>query len=187
MSKKHVQKTLLEILHENPMVSHACKKAGITRDTFYRWLKESKSFRKKVDEVSGIGVYRIGDMAESVIMNAVQKGDIGAAKFVLKNNHERYKDPWKLRAEEIIRGIKWSRDKPPSLVDMVLGDYLEGTDRLSDEMKDDDSDDFDNRVVHLTKEVHGIDYHGKKNDIPPDLKAKYDECLKKRMPNGWSC
>jgi molybdenum-dependent DNA-binding transcriptional regulator ModE len=37
---KRQQEKLLEALAESGNVSFACKKAGVSRDTYYRWFRE---------------------------------------------------------------------------------------------------------------------------------------------------
>jgi transcriptional regulator of acetoin/glycerol metabolism len=40
--QKHEKNALIEALKEMPIVQIACKKAGVGRATYYRWLQEDQ-------------------------------------------------------------------------------------------------------------------------------------------------
>lgn len=81
---------LLEILEDTPVVSVACKKAGIGRQTFYRWLDEDKKFARDVERAQRRGVQKVNDMAESVLMNKIANQDEKTAKWWLEKRHPAY-------------------------------------------------------------------------------------------------
>lgn len=81
---------LLEILEDTPVVSVACKKAGIGRATFYRWLEEDARFARDVERAQRRGVQKVNDMAESVLMNKIANQDERTAKWWLEKRHPAY-------------------------------------------------------------------------------------------------
>lgn len=67
-------------------VSAACKMAGISRTAYYRWLashsQQCRQFRLDLAELRP--AERLKDAAESVIMHHLERNDLKAAMFVLK-------------------------------------------------------------------------------------------------------
>ncbi len=90
MSRLGEQTKLLDLLSETPIISLACKKAGISRATYYRWFKDNKHFREQADKVLSLGRKHINDMAESVLIKEINRGNMVAVRFWLQNNHEAY-------------------------------------------------------------------------------------------------
>ncbi len=81
---------LLELLEKNPSISYACEKVGVSRSTFYRWMKSNAEFRRKVERYREISRERWNDLAEAVLMKQVQKGDMRAVQYYLGHNHPQY-------------------------------------------------------------------------------------------------
>lgn len=81
----------LEMIAEMPFVNQACKKAGISRATFYRWKKDNPEFREGVKKALSEGRENIAEIAEVMLMKRVRDGDMNAIKFALTHNSERYK------------------------------------------------------------------------------------------------
>ncbi len=84
-SKLAKQKMFItEFIRNNAMVQTTCDKIGITRKTYYEWLKDEK-FKDAIDDA----VERKLDRLESRVNDLVDKGDttmtIFAAKCLLKN------------------------------------------------------------------------------------------------------
>jgi len=55
--KKILEKLSLDYSYT---ITRACKETGISRVTYYRWLKEDTKFRKKVDDIeeAELALYR---------------------------------------------------------------------------------------------------------------------------------
>ena len=85
---KRQQDKLLEALAESGNVSFACKRAGVSRDTYYRWRKEDEGFADKVNTAIASGKEFVNDLAHSQLIRNIQNGDMGAIKFQLGNCHE---------------------------------------------------------------------------------------------------
>ena len=62
------------------IVTTACKSAGISRETHYRWLREDPEYKEQVDGISDIAL----DFAESKLHKQIDKGDTTAVIFYLK-------------------------------------------------------------------------------------------------------
>jgi hypothetical protein len=105
---KRQQEKLLEALAESGNVSFACKKAGVSRDTYYRWRKEDDNFAHKVVLAIGSGKEFVNDLAHNQLIRNIQNGDMGAIKFQLANCHEDYhpkKTTSPFRIEEMTQPI----------------------------------------------------------------------------------
>lgn len=68
-------------------VSVATQQAGISRDTFYRWLKEDKEFKEKIDRIQ----YHLNDLVEDILMIKIMQGDGPSVRFYLSRKHPAYK------------------------------------------------------------------------------------------------
>lgn len=62
------------------LVTMACKKANISRTTYYQWRLDDEVFAKDCDEVPEL----IGDMVESEAYKKIAKGDGEMIRFYLK-------------------------------------------------------------------------------------------------------
>ena len=76
----HTKKELLEALIQSlGIVTTACKKVGISRTTYYDYLKDA-DFKKQVDDIAEVAV----DFAESQLHKQIQTGNTTATIFYLK-------------------------------------------------------------------------------------------------------
>ena len=80
----------IQIIADTPFVNHACKKVGISRATFYRWMKDNKGFRDAVSQALKDGRENTVEIAEAVLLKKMREGDLGATKYYLSFNSERY-------------------------------------------------------------------------------------------------
>jgi len=90
MTKKHLKEVLiLDELTKTPNVSMACAKVGISRQTFYRWMKD-RSFRQLAFQAMCYGERYVNDMAESAAMKKMQEGHWPAIKYRLDKKSSKY-------------------------------------------------------------------------------------------------
>lgn len=82
---------IIQELQETGIVSVACKKVGLSRQSLYRWKEEDPDFSDRIDEAILMGVSSINDLSESKLVTNINKGDQRAIEFQLKNNHPRYR------------------------------------------------------------------------------------------------
>lgn len=74
----------------------ACQKAGVPRSTVYRWIKDNSTLAEEIERACFEGRDIINDMAESVLIKKIQEENLGAVRFWLAHNNERYR-PWRSR------------------------------------------------------------------------------------------
>lgn len=84
------KQALLETLKEMPIIQVACKKAGISRATYYRWRKEDKHFLRQSEDSMSVGIAFINDMSESQLISLIREKKMPAIAMWLKHNHPRY-------------------------------------------------------------------------------------------------
>lgn len=88
---KQLKNQLLEQLKRTPIVEAACHKAGISRQTFYRWKAEDAEFAKEIDEAVTDGQMLVNDLAESQLISALKDRNFQAITYWLKHHHPNYK------------------------------------------------------------------------------------------------
>ena len=91
--KKTLKNKILQELYSIPIVTIACEKHGVSRQTFYRWKSEDIEFSSHVDNALGLGIESINDLAESTLIKSIRSGEIGSTKYWLSNNKYNYIRP----------------------------------------------------------------------------------------------
>lgn len=75
------KKALIEALKQSlGVVTTACENIGITRQTYYYWLKNDDEFRREVEDLENITL----DFAESQLHQQIKDGSVAATIFYLK-------------------------------------------------------------------------------------------------------
>ncbi len=75
------KKALIEALKQSlGVVTTACENIGITRQTYYYWLKNDEDFRREVEDLENITL----DFAESQLHQQIKDGSVAATIFYLK-------------------------------------------------------------------------------------------------------
>lgn len=92
MDTKKSKSEVLKHLVSTPVVQVACKKAGVSRATYYRWCKSDKSFKKEAEEALREGIGLINDLAESKLITNISEQNMTAIIYWLKNHHPSYKE-----------------------------------------------------------------------------------------------
>ena len=90
MKHNHEKSTFLEALRESPVVARAAKKAGISKATIYRWMKDIPEFRRAVNSAIKEGNAHTGEMVEMILVKKAMEGNFNAMKFYLTNNNPKY-------------------------------------------------------------------------------------------------
>lgn len=88
--KKTIKLEILEIAKEISIDTHICKKVGISRSTFYRWLERDLEFAKQLIVSKRLYSNFISDMAESVVIGKVKEKNLSASAFWLKHHRAPY-------------------------------------------------------------------------------------------------
>ena len=79
--KRNKKKLFLKHLKDGKgIITYACDKTAISRQTFYNWLKTDKEFADEVDAINEITI----DLVESKLLSAINNEDITAIIFFLK-------------------------------------------------------------------------------------------------------
>ncbi len=86
----HEKQALLNALKEVPIVQIACKKAGVSRATYYRWRQEDRLFRRQAMDAMEQGVEFINDMSESQLVTLIKEKKMPAITMWLKHRHPSY-------------------------------------------------------------------------------------------------
>src|SRR3989339_1693880 len=81
---------LIETLKEPPIITAACKKAGIGRATYYRWRKEELPFLRQVETAMTEGFELINDLSEGQIISLIKEKKLPAITLWLRHHHPRY-------------------------------------------------------------------------------------------------
>lgn len=81
MTIKKRKEAIIDALRKNMgIVSAACKKANISRETHYRWIREDVKYREAVEAIQE----EVLDMAESQLYKEIKNGNTAALIFFLK-------------------------------------------------------------------------------------------------------
>lgn len=81
--KKNKRKIFLSQLEEIPIIKLACDKAGISRNTVYRWRKENKEFAEKMDKALNEGENNIDDLTNAQYFSLIKNGCWPAIRYRL--------------------------------------------------------------------------------------------------------
>ncbi len=83
-----------------PIISVACEKTGVSRNSVYRWHKEDKKFAQKMDTAMSEGVAFVNDMSESQLLTMIKEKNWSAISFWLKHRNNNYKDKIEITTKE---------------------------------------------------------------------------------------
>ncbi|MDP3697861.1 MAG: phBC6A51 family helix-turn-helix protein [Candidatus Taylorbacteria bacterium] len=84
------KQALIDALKEMPIARVACKRAGVSRATYYRWRNEDKNFLQQCYEAISIGIEAINEMSDSQLISLIGEKSLQAIKWWQQHNHERY-------------------------------------------------------------------------------------------------
>ncbi len=76
-----IQKRFIDVfVNNNGNISKTCKELGISRGTYYNWIKEN-DFKDSIKEIDEINI----DFVESKLFELIDKGNITAVIYYLNN------------------------------------------------------------------------------------------------------
>ena len=84
MTKSDKNRMLTALAETWGRVSFACKKAGISRQTHYRWLKEDSDYAEAVQEQQEVTL----DLAEAKLFELIQSGNMRAIIFLPEDKRQ---------------------------------------------------------------------------------------------------
>jgi hypothetical protein len=99
---KRFKEKLLQYLKDSGNISYACKRAGVSRETYYQW-RRSRLFAEEADTAISYGKEFVNDLAHTQLIQNIQQGDMGAVKFQLASCHPDYqpRKPWPRELPEL--------------------------------------------------------------------------------------
>jgi hypothetical protein len=80
MRQTKKQKLLKALEESHGVVTNACRKAGISRAQYYRYLQQDEKFSSNVDDIQEQAV----DFVESQLFKQIKEGNITGQIFYLK-------------------------------------------------------------------------------------------------------
>ncbi len=90
MKQDKLKNSLIEQLKEMPIVQFACKKAGISRATYYRWRNKAPEFAKAADAAIAEGEALVTDLSESQLISLIRDRNFQALQLWLRHHHPKY-------------------------------------------------------------------------------------------------
>lgn len=95
-SRKQAQ--VLKELENNPLIERACKKVGIARSTYYRWIEADPDFMAASEMAQEKGRMKLTDFVESKLLENINNNQQPAIAFWLSHNTMRYR-PHTIKAQ----------------------------------------------------------------------------------------
>ncbi|MBP7898441.1 hypothetical protein KAZ92_00620 [Candidatus Gracilibacteria bacterium] len=90
---------LIEEIEKTPLIQIACDKVGISRNTFYRWMKEDRDFLSRVNEAMSLGTGLVSDVALSNVLEGIKRKDTMYTKYWLSHKHPDFRRPYVHRVD----------------------------------------------------------------------------------------
>jgi hypothetical protein len=91
---KKILNQLIEEIERTPVIQVACDKVGVSRNTFYRWMKEDQSFLERVSEAKSLGEGLVNDVAISNVLEGIKNKDSMYTKYWLNRKHPDFRKPY---------------------------------------------------------------------------------------------
>ena len=85
------KRELVSQLQDMPIVEVACRRAGIARATYYRWLQRDSEFAEQCRAALEHSTQAVSDVAEAKLISAIQEGNMSAISFWLRHHHKAYR------------------------------------------------------------------------------------------------
>lgn len=111
-TKVLINKLLVEI-ENTPLVQIACEKVGISRNTFYRWIKEDPELLERVNYALTLGKGRVNDIAVSNVLSGIKSKDVKYTMYWLDRNHPDFRRPFtqKIDADDLLAHYRLIMEK----------------------------------------------------------------------------
>ncbi len=118
MKKNKLKDQFFAELAKIPIIQVACEKAGVSRNSVYRWRNEDQEFAKKMDEAMEAGIAFVNDMSESQLLTMIKEKNWSAISFWLKHRHDKYKT--KIQVDGVINTIQELSPEQKTMVEQAL-------------------------------------------------------------------
>ena len=90
MTKMNKKRLILKELTEIPNISMVCQKVGVSRQTFYRWMRVDRDFKNFVRKSMRYGDGHLNDIAEGAAMKKIKSGHWPSIKHWLDRKSPKY-------------------------------------------------------------------------------------------------
>jgi hypothetical protein len=118
--QKGAKRRFLEALEQFPIIQGACKQAGISRATFYRWFQDDPQFERDVRTYIKIGTESVNDLAESQLIRHLKEGSLPAIKYWLGHRHSGFKEETP-RTNEVRNSAKTEQEQAEATSEIIQG------------------------------------------------------------------
>lgn len=85
---------LVEEIEKAPVIQVACDKFSVSRNTFYRWMKEDKEFLQRVKYAMSLGEGLVNDVALSNVLSGIKSKDVKYTMYWLNRKHPDFRKPY---------------------------------------------------------------------------------------------
>lgn len=92
MKKNKVKNAFLEQLRKIPIVTVACEKVGVSRNSVYRWKNKDEEFSKEMELALADGEALVNDMSESQLLSLIQEKNWSAISFWLRHRNPKFRE-----------------------------------------------------------------------------------------------
>lgn len=132
MISQEIKNKFLVELEKSGNIYYSCAKVNISRNTYYRWLSDDTSFRKRAKKSRHLGRENLCDIAEQALMLNVRDKKMEAIKYVLSHNSPQYRTNRSSRV--IIEHISGKRaDNLPVTIEDVIDGIVKRSENGSSE------------------------------------------------------
>lgn len=118
LNKKRVLTILCEELKQRPIIQFACKKAGISRSQYYRWMKNDSDFALKIDEAQREGNEVVNDFSVSKLLTGINNDNLAAVFFWLRHRHPDFSNKLEVTTKQETKYIL--TDEQKQLIEQAL-------------------------------------------------------------------
>ena len=111
MKSNKSKQQFFDELRKVPIIQVACERAGISRQTIYRWRRDDRVFAKEMDKAMEDGVAFVNDMSESQLLTMIKEKNWSAISFWLRHRNSNYKNKIEVTTKEDIEELTPSQQK----------------------------------------------------------------------------
>ncbi len=85
-----LKEQILDQLRHYPIVQVACEKAGVGRQTYYRWTEEDKEFEESANKAMLEGEDLFNDLGEHQLLSLMKDKHWPAIRYWLEKRHPKF-------------------------------------------------------------------------------------------------
>jgi hypothetical protein len=136
MHDDKTKEKLLKDIAQLGIIYLSCIKIGVDKSTYYRWKEKDKKFKKLADEAERIGNENICDVAESMLVQNIKKGDQRAIEFTLIRRSKKYKPKKETSNVVIMHKKNYPIPEPIKTLEDFIADDEEEINKQLNEIKE---------------------------------------------------